>query len=55
MVRNIFLIKNYQNDGEVSKMLCKLSKQQCTPEVDVDTFAGDPQEYHYFMEVFKKW
>ena len=55
MVRNTFLIKNYQSDGEVFKMLCKLLKQQCAPEVDVDTFAGDPQEYHFFMEVFKKW
>ena len=48
------LDKNYQSDGEVSKMLCKLIQQQCAPEVDIDTFSGDPLEYHYFMEVFKE-
>ena len=34
--------QNYQSDGEVSKMLCKLIQQQCAPEVDLDTFSGDP-------------
>ena len=48
------LNKNYQSDGEVSKILYKLIQQQGGPEVDIDTFSGDPLEYHYFMEVFKE-
>ena len=39
---------------EVSQMLCKLIQQQGAPEVDIDTFSGNPLEYHYFMEVFKE-
>ena len=35
-------------------MLCKLIQQQGAPEVYIDTFSGDPLEYHYFMEVFKE-
>ena len=35
-------------------MLCKLIQQQGAPEVDTDTFSGDPLEYHYFMGVFKE-
>ena len=35
-------------------MNCKLIKQQGAPGVDIDTFSGDPQEYHYFKEVFKE-
>ena len=34
-------------------MLCQLI-QQGAPEFDIDTFSGDPLEYHYFMEVFKE-
>ena len=45
---------NYQSDGEVSKMLCKLIQQQGAPEVDIDTFSGDPLELYYFMEVLKE-
>ena len=44
----------HQSDSEISKMLCQLIQQQGAPEVDIDTFSGDPLEYHYFMEVFKE-
>ena len=33
--------KYYQSDGEVHKMLCKLTQQQSALEVDIDTFSGD--------------
>ena len=36
------LNKNYQSVVEVSKTLCKLIQQQGAPEVDIDTFPGDP-------------
>ena len=42
--------KNYQSYMEVSKMLCKHIQQQGAPEVEIDTFSGDP----YFMELFKE-
>ena len=48
------LYTNYQCDGEVSKMLCKLIQQQGVPEIDRDAFSGDPLEYIYFMEVIKE-
>ena len=48
------LDENQRSEREISKYLCKLIKQQGAPEVDIDTFAGDPLEYHYFMEVFKE-
>ena len=35
-------------------MLCKHIQQQGAPEVEIDTFSGDPLEYHYFMELFKE-
>ena len=48
------LNKNYQSDGEVSKTFCKLIQQQGSPEVDKDTFSGEPLEYHYFIKVFQE-
>ena len=51
---NYELNKNYQSDGEVSKVICKLIQLQGALEVDVDTFPGNPLEYYYLMEVFKK-
>ena len=39
-------------DGEMSRMLCSLLRQQSAPDVDIQTFAGDPLEYHFFMSSF---
>ena len=35
-------------------MLFKIIQQQGAPVVDIDTFSGDPLQYHCFMEVFKE-
>ena len=35
-------------------MLCKLMKQQSTPEIDLDVFDGNPLNFHYFMAVFRE-
>ena len=51
---NYELNKNYQSDGEVSKVIGKLIQLQGALEVDVDTFPGNPLEYYYLMEVFKE-
>ena len=32
--------------------MCKLLNQQNAPELDIDTFDGDPIEFHYFMAIF---
>ena len=39
-------------DGEMSRMLYSLLQQQSAPDVDIQTFAGDPLEYHFFMSSF---
>ena len=51
---NYELNKNYQSDGEVSKVIGKLIQLQGALEVDLDTFPGNPLEYYYLMEVFKE-
>ena len=33
-------------------MLCNLLKQQLAPDVDLDVFDGNPEEYHNFMTLF---
>ena len=35
-------------------MLCKMMKQQSTPEIDLDVFDGNPLNFHYFMAVFRE-
>ena len=32
--------------------MCKLQNQQNASELDIDTFDGDPLEFHYFMAIF---
>ena len=51
---NYELNKNYQSDGEVSKVIGKLIQLQGALEVDLDIFPGNPLEYYYLMEVFKE-
>ena len=36
----------------VTELKCKLLNQQNAPELDIDTFDGDPIEFHYFMAIF---
>ena len=35
-------------------MICYLLRQQSAPEVEVETFRGDPLEYYYYISVFRK-
>ena len=32
--------------------MCDLLHHQSGPEVEIETFRGDPLEYHYFISVF---
>ena len=34
--------------------MCNLLLRQSAPDVEIDTFKGDPLKYHYFMSVFTK-
>ena len=43
-----------RSSDDVSKMICNLLRQQSAPDVEIDTFKGDPLEYHYFMSVLQK-
>ena len=36
------------------EMLCRLLRQQATPEVDVEVFDGNPLNFKYFISVFKE-
>ena len=36
----------------VTKLISRLLNQQNAPELDIDTFDGDPIEFHYFMAIF---
>ena len=36
----------------VTELICNLLNQQHAPELDMDTFDGDPTEFHYFMAIF---
>ena len=35
-------------------VLCLLLKQQAAPDVEIDTFDGNPLNYSYFMTLFKE-
>ena len=35
-------------------MICDLLRHQSAPEVEIETFRGDPLEYHYFISVFRE-
>ena len=35
-------------------MMCDLLCHQSAPEVEIETFRGDPLEYHYFISVFRE-
>ena len=41
-------------DGEMSGMLCSLLRQQSAADVDIQAFACDPLEYHFFMSTFRE-
>ena len=45
-------IKAMLASAEPTDMLCKLSKVQSAPDVDMECFDGKVLEYHYFMALF---
>ena len=47
-------MKNTRNTQELSQMMCNLLHHQSLPKVEIETFTGNPLDYHYFMSVFKE-
>ena len=47
-------MKNNRNTEELSQMMCNLLRHQSAPNVEIETFTGNPLDYHYFMPVFKE-
>ena len=39
-------------DSSVTKLLCQMLQQQAAPEVDIESYAGDSLDYHYFVALF---
>ena len=32
--------------------MCQMLQQQAAPEVDIESYAGDSLDYHYFVALF---
>ena len=50
-------LERYKNNSSrstdnINKMICNQLLHPSAPDVEIDTFKGDPLEYHYFMSVF---
>ena len=43
---------NREAGESVNQLMCKLLNQQNAPELDTDTFDGNPMEFHYFVAIF---
>ena len=52
--KSALLPKAKDFDGERSRMLCSFLQQQSAPDVDIQTFRGDPLECHFLMSSFKE-
>ena len=37
-----------------NNVLCQLLKQQALPDVEMDTFDGNPLDYFYFMPLLQE-
>ena len=38
---------------KLNELMVKTLRLQAAPNVEIDTFGGDPLEYNYFMQNFK--
>lgn len=54
----VLYLKTAKNDRYspkiLSKSICDLLKLQNTPDLEMDTFCGDPLKYKYFIEILKE-
>ena len=42
------------NDGEIYGLLKGMIEQQAAPDVEMETFDGNPLEYHHFIDLFRE-
>ena len=42
------------NGEEIYGLLKRMIEQQATPDVEMETFNGNPLEYHYFIDLFRE-
>ena len=47
-------MKKNKNTEELSQIMCNLLCHQSAPNEEIETFIGNPLDYHYFMSVFKE-
>eukprot|EP00794_Sanderia_malayensis_P002301 gene2301-2650_t len=40
--------------GSIVEMFCRLLRQQAAPVVDMESFDGNPMDYHFFMATFRE-
>ena len=42
------------HSGEIYGLLKGMIEQQAAPDVEMETFDGNPLEYHHFMDLFRE-
>ena len=52
--QNLLVDDDNKHEIDTNEILCRLMKQQSAPEVDIDSFDGNPLNYRYFMVIFKE-
>ena len=52
--QNVLVDDDNKHEIDTNEVLCRLMKQQSAPEVDTDSFDGNPLNYRYFMAIFKE-
>ena len=43
-------MKNIKNTEELSQMMCNLLHHQSAPNKEIETFTGNPQDYHVSIQ-----
>ena len=52
--QNVIVDDDNKHEIDTNEILCRLMKQQSVPEVDIDSFDGNPLNYRYIMAIFKE-
>ena len=53
-IKSVQKTKSSDVSPDLSRMMRDLLHHQSAPEVETETFRGDPLEYHYFISVFRE-
>ena len=44
--------KEFSSEKNIADALSHLAKQQSGPDIELDTFDGNPLDFHYFLTLF---